>query len=76
MLTCRKNNRLETEPLLVELAEKNVEIVNEPTWLRNNLILFVVFLVYNEYGGHMLLRNFGTHPQHGTLSQQEENFPL
>jgi hypothetical protein len=39
VLTYRKNNRLEIEPLLVQLAEKHVEIVNEPTRLRNSLIL-------------------------------------
>ena len=60
VLTYRENNTLETGPSLVQLAENIVEIVNEPTLLQNSLILFVVFLVYNEHGGHMLLCNFGT----------------
>jgi len=66
---------MEIEPLLEQMDEKNVETLNEPTRLRNSLVLFVVFLVYGEHGGRMLFRNFSTHPQHRTLSRQEENFP-
>lgn len=66
---------MEIVPLLEQLDEKNVETLNEPTRLRNSLVLIVFFLVYSEHDGRMLFRNFSTHSQHRALSPQEENFP-